>query len=83
MRYQVKTNILKHFDYDEIIYPHNNGKQYGKCYALPGDDCLYIDFIIDNPDYFVPVLGEPSEHNERLLTLADDIRTLKRLRMID
>ena len=83
MRYQIKTDIFRYFDYDEIIYPHNGGMQYGKEFALPGDNCFYVDFIISNPTYFVPVSGELPKHNERLLTLAEDIKTLKRLRMID
>ena len=60
--YLVKTNIFKHFDYGDTIYPVNNGVQYAKPNALPGDNCVHIDTIKNNPDHFKRIdLGDNKE----------------------
>ena len=56
--YELKTSMFEGFNIGQKIYPHNNGQQYGKLYALPGDNCIHKDVIERIPEYFERISDE-------------------------
>ena len=52
VRYRIKTDMFNYFQFDEIIYPHNNGQQWGTKYALAGNNCIPLEVIEALPNYF-------------------------------
>lgn len=52
IKYKLKSDIFKGFACGEIIYPHNEGCQFGKEFSKVGDPCIDWNFIEKMPELF-------------------------------
>lgn len=65
-KYRLNTDQFKGFEYGEILYPHNDGEQYGKKDAKLGDRCLSKNWIEKMPELF----EEVKEKDYEILEIA-------------